>query len=82
MMPLGLLGSGEKAQVVEMRGGFHGCRKCQGLGRLEDMGLRCGKTVEMLSNTGQGPLVVRVEDSRLALGRGVAMKITVRRIGE
>jgi ferrous iron transport protein A len=50
--------------------------------RLEDMGLRCGKTVEMLSNSGHGSLLVRVDDSRIALGRGVAMKVSVRRIGE
>jgi ferrous iron transport protein A len=46
------------------------------------MGLRSGKTVEMLSNTGHGSLLVRVDDSRIALGRGVAMKVSVRRIGE
>jgi ferrous iron transport protein A len=82
MMPLGLLGSGERAQVVEIRHGARGCEKCQCLCRLEDMGLRCGKTVEMLSNPGHGSLLVRVDDSRLAMGRGVAMKVSVRRIGE
>jgi ferrous iron transport protein A len=46
------------------------------------MGLREGKTVEMLNNPGHGPLVVRVDESRLALGRGVAMKVSVRRTGE
>jgi ferrous iron transport protein A len=46
------------------------------------MGLREGKTVEVLNNPGNGPLLVRVDDSRLALGRGVAMKISVRRMGE
>jgi ferrous iron transport protein A len=80
MMPLGLLGSGEKAQVMEIQGGTHGCQRCKCLCRLEDMGLRCGKTVEMLSNPGHGSLVVRVDDSRLALGRGLAMKVGVRRI--
>ena len=81
MMPLGLLGSGERAQVMEIRGGAHGCQRCKCMCRLEDMGLRCGKTVEMLSNHGHGSLVVRVDDSRIALGRGVAMKVSVRRIG-
>ena len=82
MMPLGLLGSGENAHVVEIRGGAHGCQRCNCMCRLEDMGLRRGKTVEMLNNPGHGSLLVRVDDSRIALGRGVAMKVSVRRIGE
>ena len=43
------------------------------------MGFRVGKTVEMLNNGGQGPLLIKVDESRLALGRGIAMKIMVRR---
>ncbi len=82
MMPLGLLGSGEMAQVVKIRDGAQGCQRCKCLCRLEDIGLRCGKTVEMLSNPGHGSLVVRVDDSRIAMGRGVAMKVSVRRIEE
>jgi ferrous iron transport protein A len=82
MMPLGLLASGEKAEVVAIREKSHGCCQCACLCRLADMGLREGKTVEMLNNPGHGPLVVRVDESRLALGRGVAMKVSVRRTGE
>lgn len=48
--------------------------------RLEDMGLRVGKNVEMLSN-GSGPILLRVDESRIAIARGIAMKILVRRIG-
>jgi ferrous iron transport protein A len=43
------------------------------------MGLRPGKHVEMITNSGTGPLVLRLEESRIALGRGMAMKIYVRR---
>jgi ferrous iron transport protein A len=42
------------------------------------MGLRVGKRVEMLRN-GAGPVLVKVDESRIAVGRGVAMRITVRR---
>jgi ferrous iron transport protein A len=38
--------------------------------------------VEVLNNPGHGPLLVKVDESRLALGRGVAMKVSVRRMGE
>ena len=47
---------------------------------LHNMGLRPGKQVEMITNTGTGPLVLRVDESRIAMGRGAAMKIFVRRI--
>jgi ferrous iron transport protein A len=47
--------------------------------RMEDMGLRIGKTVEILSNGG-GPVLVRVDESRIAVARGIAMQIMVRRM--
>jgi len=47
--------------------------------RLEDMGLRVGKYVEMLNN-GSGPVLLRVDEARIAIARGMAMKILVRRI--
>jgi ferrous iron transport protein A len=43
------------------------------------MGIRPGKEVEMLNNKGGGALLVKVGDSRIAVGRGMAMKIMVRR---
>jgi ferrous iron transport protein A len=46
------------------------------------MGLRPGKQVEMITNSGIGPLVLRVDESRIAMGRGAAMKFYVRRIEE
>jgi ferrous iron transport protein A len=73
MMPLGLLGDGEEGEIVALavgRGGTPG-------GRAEDMGLRVGKRVLMLAN-GAGPVLVKVDESRIALDRGVAMKIKVR----
>jgi ferrous iron transport protein A len=73
MVPLGLLRLGDRAEVVEIISGKHPCA------RIEDMGFRVGKTVEMLNNEGRGPLLIKVDESRLALGRGMAMKILVRR---
>ncbi len=73
MVPLGLLRLGDRAEVVKIISGKHPC------GRIEEMGFRVGKTVEMLNNGGQGPFLIKVDESRLALGRGLAMKIIVRR---
>lgn len=72
-MPLGLLLDGEAAEIVMVAGGAGGAAA-----RAEDMGLRVGKKVQMLSN-GTGPVLVKIDESRVALDRGVAMRIKVRR---
>ena len=87
MTPLGLLLAGEQAEVMETRMEelLSPCSKCkcnrpECFSRIEDMGLRVGKTVEILNNhRTQGVLLVKVDDSRIALNRGMAMKIMVRR---
>ncbi len=74
MVPLGLLVDGECGEIVAFRGrDLRGCG-----GRAEDVGLRVGKRVEVLANGG-GPVLVRVDESRIAVARGVAMRIVVRR---
>lgn len=90
MMPLGLLGTGEQGEIVLIRGeredsccGAACGTDCCGHGqkqqvRIEDLGLRIGKTVEMLNN-GSGPLLLRIDESRIALARALAMKIMVQR---
>ena len=74
MFPLGLLTAGELAEIVSIREKPQAQSDC----RVEEMGLRIGKTVEMLTN-GSGPILLRVDESRIAMGRGMAMKIMVRR---
>lgn len=46
--------------------------------RLMAMGMLPNVEVEVISNGHPGPFVVRVRGTRIALGRGVAHKITVR----
>jgi ferrous iron transport protein A len=72
MMPLGLLAAGESAEIVATGRVDAFCAS-----RAEDMGLRVGKRVEMLAN-GAGPVLVKVDESRIAVDRGVAMRIKVR----
>lgn len=62
---------------IQHRG--HGLFSAQHHSHLHDMGLRPGKKIEMITNSGTGPLVLRVDECRIAMGRGAAMKIYVRR---
>ncbi len=48
------------------------------IGRLMAMGLRIGDTVEVITNSGKGQLVIGVDYKRLVLGRGMAQKLMVR----
>ncbi len=86
MLPLGLLASGEQAEIMGIRErkesepcecskNKHRDEQC----RIEGMGIRIGKRIEMLTNEGRGPLLLKVDESRIAVGRGMAMKILVRR---
>ena len=81
MMPLGLLGPGEQGEIITVRFDGAACMgSCGGsAGRVEEMGLRIGKTVEMLTNDG-GPVLLKVDESRIAVDRGLAMKIMVKGI--
>jgi ferrous iron transport protein A len=92
MAPLWLLSAGEKAEVMLIKtpkregsntGGEAGDPKQtapDAMCHVEDMGLRTGKIIEMLKNEGWGPILVKVDESRIAISRGVAMQIMVRRI--
>lgn len=73
MMPLGLLGDGEAAEIVSTPAEAGTCAA-----RAEELGLRIGRRVEMLNNAA-GPVLVKVDESRIALDRGVAMRIRVRK---
>lgn len=84
MAPLGLLSVGEQGEVLAVQ-------EC-GISRQDEgkrmrchageIGLRPGNVVEMLNNEGRGSVLVKVDETRIALGRGMAMKIMVRRIGQ
>ncbi|MEJ2566667.1 MAG: FeoA family protein [Gammaproteobacteria bacterium] len=66
------LAAGSRAVVSELQGG-------RGFAsRLAGMGISVGCQIEMLQNPAHGPLLVRVRDTRIALGRGEASKIVVR----
>ncbi|MGA2670702.1 MAG: metal-dependent transcriptional regulator [Dehalococcoidia bacterium] len=65
------LASGESGVVKSYAGGR------AMLGRCLSMGFTPGSLVKMLKNFGSGPVLVKVHDTEVALGRGIAEKIVV-----
>ena len=76
VVPLSVLSTGEQGVVIELAGG-------RGLlGRMTSLGFTPGAMVTVLQNFGRGPIIVRVRDARIALGRGEAGRVYVRRRSE
>jgi Fe2+ transport system protein FeoA len=48
--------------------------------RISSMGLNSGARLKIISNSGHGPVGLEVRQTRLGIGRGMAMKIKVREI--
>lgn len=72
-VPLTELATAQEGAVAELNGG-------PGLvSRLATLGFTPGALLTMVQNYGHGPLIVRVRDTRIALGRGEARKIMIRR---
>jgi len=63
--------NGDKVKLVSSNCG-RGMRN-----RLTAMGLYLGCEIEVIQSSGQGPIVISVKDSRLALGHNMADKMTV-----
>jgi len=69
------LPQGSQAVVQQLRGGN------ELASRLAAMGLTQGARLVVLQNTGHGPMLVNVRDTRIALGRGEASKVLVEKTG-
>ena len=70
-MPLTMAERGRELVLCEIRGGM-GIRR-----RLTDMGLHTGSHLKVITNSGHGPFVISVGDTKLMIGRGMARKIMV-----
>ena len=71
LMALTAARAGERVLIRDITGGSSARL------HLLSMGLRIGDTVEVISNNGQGQIVVAVDYHRYVLGRGLAQKIVV-----
>ncbi|MFP4175719.1 MAG: ferrous iron transport protein A [Candidatus Brocadiia bacterium] len=72
-IPLMMLLPGQKASVVEVRGG-------RGItSKLSSMGLFPGAELSIVSGGPGGPVIAEVRGSRVVLGRGMAHRVLVQR---
>jgi ferrous iron transport protein A len=71
--PLSFLCAGEAGVIIRVSGG-HGM-----LERMAALGFIPGTEVVVLQNFGYGPIIVRVHEAHIALGRGVAARIQIHR---
>ncbi len=69
--PLAQAGEGERVDIIGIDGGQGSHRK------LADLGLVLGQSIEVVSRQPGGPMLVAVGESRIALGFGLALKLTV-----
>ena len=69
------LPAGSDAEIIALAGGG------SVTGRLAALGFVPGAHVSMVRNFGRGPVIVSVINTRVALGRGEAIKIRMRRLG-
>lgn len=70
-MPLSMVAEGEKVNIKSIDAG-QGLRK-----RLYDLGLVENATIEVIRNEFSGPMILKIFDSRVVLGRGQGYKIFV-----
>ena len=72
-VPLSTLEPGERGTIVGLAAG----RAL--LSRMATLGFTPGAEVSVVQNFGRGPLIALVRGSRIALGRGEAGRVRVRR---
>lgn len=71
------LAEGQTAKVINIEGGF-GCRR-----RLESLGIRQGIHIQKIRGLfTHGPIIVKAGRTQIALGKGMAAKVSVELIKE
>ncbi|MBW1973037.1 MAG: ferrous iron transport protein A [Deltaproteobacteria bacterium] len=71
IFPLSMAPQGEKLKIVSLGGG-RGLRA-----RLSSMGLAVGSEIEVIRKGRPGPFIIRIKETRIAIGMGLAAKIMV-----
>lgn len=71
LLPLSDAPTGERLVIARLDGGP------MARARLMSMGLRIGDSVDVITNSGHGQMVIAVDYKRIVLGRGLARKLLV-----
>jgi len=74
-LPLAMAAEGEKVRVAAFAGGKSMQKK------LGDLGIVPDKIIKVVNKQERGGIVVSVEETRLALGFGMAQKVLVEPLG-
>ncbi len=83
MFKLSLLNIGDTGEIIRINN--RPCKKTQDCdesernagGIAKDLGLRVGKHVRILQKQGKGPILVKIDDMRIAIGKKLADRIQV-----
>jgi ferrous iron transport protein A len=73
-VPITLVPPGSEVRLIEIRGGRMLVQ------RLSNLGFTLGGKMKIVHTHNPGPVLVEVKNSRIALGRGVSMKIIVEEV--
>ncbi|MBN2048101.1 MAG: ferrous iron transport protein A [Anaerolineaceae bacterium] len=73
-MTLSTTNIGEEVRLIGIDGGRN-LRK-----RLAELGLNVGMNFKVVNQIADGPMIIAIKESRLAIGRGMADKIFVERV--
>ena len=76
--PLVFLNEGDSAKIVHFSINPKS-KYSESLYRLEEMGVKSGKIIQMLNNSNGNSILVKIDNSRLAISRHIALKIFVRK---
>lgn len=71
MVPIIFLKPNEKGKVVKLSGGKKFFEK------MNSLGIYNGVVIEVISKFNNGPVIIKIGDSRLAIGHNMAQKIFV-----
>ncbi len=74
-VPINTLAEGDRGEIRSLEGGFFFIKK------LEGMGLRIGTTITVVARQWMsGPVIVRFENTEVAIGFNMAKRIRVKRV--
>jgi ferrous iron transport protein A len=70
-MPLAFVKTGQKVVLSSIQAGW------ELKARMNSLGLIPGIEIEVIQNNNSGPFMIKIKDNKIALGRGIALKLFV-----